>query len=78
MVVVPRVSGSRPSTPAGGGGAGCPNRFASTKLPRGTGDVVVPFAVTFSTLACVSSPPRGRSAGNATRRMCCPSTAGNP
>ena len=32
--------------PGGGGAGGWPSRLASTKLPRGTGDVVVPFAVT--------------------------------
>ena len=28
------------------------------QAPRSTGDVVVPFAVILSTLACVNSPPR--------------------
>ena len=51
MVVVPRVSGSRPAMLGGGGGAGWPSRFASTKLPRGTGDVTVPLAVSLRTLA---------------------------
>ena len=43
MVVVPRVSGSTVPTPGGGGGAGRPSTFANTKLPRGIGEVVVPF-----------------------------------
>ena len=37
--------------------------------PRTTGEVVVPFAVTLSTLAWVNRPPRGLSAGSGTRRM---------
>ena len=33
-----------------------------TKAPRGTGDVVVPLAVTFRIAACVRKPPRGQPA----------------
>ena len=50
-----------------------PSRLASTKLPRGTGDVVVPLAVILWMLAWVSNPPRGLSAGSITLRICCPS-----
>ena len=46
--------------------------------PRGTGEVVVPFAVTFSTAACVSNPPRGQPGGSGTRRTCAPLTPGTP
>ena len=45
-------------------------------LPRSTGDVVVPFAVIFSTLACVKKPPRGLSGVSFTRRMATPFTSG--
>ena len=62
----------------GGGGDGRPNKFDTTKFPRGMGDVVVPFAVTFNTLACVSKPPRGLSDGSATRRISCPVTSATP
>ena len=48
------------------------------QAPRRTGEVVVPLAVTFSTLAWVSSPPRGLSAGSGTRRRATPSTPGRP
>ena len=47
-------------------------------LPRSTGEVVVPLAVTLSTLACVMIPPRGLSGGSATRRMATPATPGTP
>ena len=33
-------------------------------LPRRTGEVVVPLAVTLRTLACVMKPPRGLSGGS--------------
>ena len=46
--------------------------------PRGTGDVVVPLAVTLSTLACVMSPPRSECGGSDTRRSSQPSTPGMP
>ena len=38
-------------------------------VPRRTGEVVVPLAVIFSTLACVSKPPLTESGGNVTRRI---------
>ena len=34
-----------------------------THTPRVTGEVLVPLAETFSTLAWVSNPPRGESSG---------------
>ena len=43
-----------------------------------TGDVVVPLAVTFKTLAIVKTPPRWLSAGSFTLRNSHPSTAGMP
>jgi len=36
--------------------------------PRTTGEVVVPFAVTFKMAACVRSPPYGLSGGSGTLR----------
>ena len=48
----------RPGTFGGGGLGGRPTMFRSTHAPRTTGEVLVPLAVTFSTLACVSTPPR--------------------
>ena len=47
-------------------------------LPRRTGEVVVPLAVTLRTLACVMKPPRGLSPGSCTRRMAIPFTPGMP
>jgi hypothetical protein len=46
------------------------------QCPRNTGDVVVPFAVTFNTLACVNNPPRTLSGGKATFRIRDPTTPG--
>ena len=46
------------------------------QAPRRTGDVVVPLAVTFNTLAWVIKPPRTLSLGNDTRRKLTPSTGG--
>ena len=43
-----------------------------------TGEVVVPLAVTFSTLAIVSTPPRWLSGGSVTLRNSQPSTPGMP
>ena len=37
-----------------------------TQLPRRTGEVTVPLAVTFRMAACVSRPPRGLSFGSGT------------
>ena len=44
------------------------------QCPRSTGEVVVPLAVTLSTLACVISPPRTLSAGSFTLRKLTPET----
>ena len=74
MVVAPRVSGSTAGTLGGGGGGGWPRMRSMIHAPRSTGEVVVPLAVTLSTLACVIRPPRGLSAGSATRRSATPST----
>ena len=63
MVVAPRVSGWMAGTSAGGCGGGVPRMRSSTQAPRSTGEVVVPLAVTFSTLAIVSTPPRWRIRG---------------
>ena len=46
-----RLSGSIASTPEGGGGISNPMIRSMTHLPRITGEVVVPFAVTRNTLA---------------------------
>ena len=78
MVVAPRVSGSTAGTLGGGGGGGWPRMRSMIHAPRRTGEVVVPLAVTLSTLACVSRPPRGLSAGSGTRRSATPSTGGRP
>ena len=51
MVVAPRMSGSTAGTLAGGGGEGLPRMRDMIHAPRFTGDVVVPLAVTLSTLA---------------------------
>src|SRR5687768_11535363 len=51
IVVAPRISGSIPPVLGGSGGVGVPRIFSSTHTPRSTGEVVVPFAVTFSTPA---------------------------
>src|SRR5207344_3320539 len=52
-VFAPRVSGSTGSMFAGGGGIGVPSNRSATHTPRLTGDVSVPFAVTFIVEACV-------------------------
>ena len=74
MVVAPRVSGSTAGTLGGGGGGGSPRMRSMIHAPRITGEVVVPLAVTFSTVAWVSSPPRTLSAGSFTGRSSTPST----
>ena len=68
IVVAPRMSGSTASTSGGGLGGGVPRMRSSTHAPRRTGEVVVPLAVTFSTLAIVSTPPRWLSGGSSTLR----------
>jgi hypothetical protein len=78
MVVAPRTSGSTAGTFDGGGSGGWPSSRSITNAPRGTGDVVVPFAVTFRIAAWVRKPPRGEFGGRATRRMAGPLTPGIP
>lgn len=48
------------------------------QTPRTTGEVVVPLAVTLSTLACVRKPPRTLSFGKETLRKAEPVTPGRP
>ena len=62
----------------GGGGGFWPRMRSMIHAPRRTGDVVVPFAVTLSTAACVRNPPRGLSLGNGVRRKATPCTGGRP
>ena len=72
----PATSGSMAGTSGGGGSGGRPTIFRCTHAPRFTGEVVVPLAVTFSTLACVRMPPRWQPAGSGTRRTAAPATPG--
>jgi hypothetical protein len=51
IVAAPRMSGSTAGTLFGGGGGGWPKMRSIIQAPRTTGEVVVPFAVTFSTAA---------------------------
>ena len=60
------------------GAGGVPRRFSRMNRPRFTGDVRVGFDVTTSTEPCVSSPPRGLSAGRVTRRISFPVTSAIP
>ena len=64
MVVAPRMSGSTAGTLAAAAAAALPRMRSMIHAPRSTGEVVVPFAVTFSTLACVM-----QSAARAVRRQ---------
>ena len=59
-------------------GGGVPRMRSSTQAPRVTGDVLVPLAVTFSTPAIVSAPPRWLPGGSGTRRNSHPLTPGMP
>ena len=68
------MSGSTAATFFGGGGAGRPRILSKTQAPRTTGEVVVPLAVTFNTLACVNTPPRWLPAGSGVLRICSPVT----
>ena len=68
IVTAPRMSGSTASTVGGGGGVSSPRMRSVIQWPRSTGEVVVPLAVTFRTLACVITPPRRLSAGSFTLR----------
>src|SRR4030095_3614350 len=58
-----RLLSSMLGTFGGGGGGGSPSNCSRIHLPRFTGEVRVGFDVTVSTLACVSRPPRGVTAG---------------
>ena len=78
IVMAPRISGSIAGTLAGGGGGGLPKSRVVIQAPRLTGEVVVPFAVTFNVLACVRKPPRTESFGKFTGRTATPSTFGMP
>ena len=77
MVFAPRMSGSTAGTLGGGGGGGWPMSRSMTQAPRTTGEVVVPFALTFKIAACVSRPPKGLPAGSATLRMAEPLSGGS-
>ena len=55
-----------------------PKMRSVIQWPRSTGEVVVPFAVTLSTLAIVMMPPRSLSGGSETRRMFAPFTPEMP
>jgi len=72
------MSGSTAGMLGGGGGGGLPINRSMTQAPRVTGEVVVPFAVTFRTAACVSRPPRTLPSGSGTRRTSTPFTGGRP
>lgn len=58
MVVAPLTSGSIAGTTSGGGDGGTPRKFSVTHTPRVTGEVSTPFALTVSTAAMPSRPPR--------------------
>ena len=62
----------------GGGAGGLPMIRSSTHLPRSTGEVRVPSAVTFRTLACVMTPPRWLPGGSFTLRSSPPTTPAMP
>ena len=64
-------------TSGGGSGGGASSRLSSTHRPRSTGDVRVAYDETVSTLAWVSTPPRGVSL-RSTRRNSGPDTFGMP
>ncbi len=78
MVTAPRISGSTAFTFGGGGRVSIPRMRSVIQWPRSTGEVVVPLAVTFSTLAIVIRPPRSLPRGSATRRIAAPATPGMP
>jgi len=61
---------------ADGGAGGLPRILSSTQAPRSTGDVRVPSAVTFKTLACVITPPRCEPGGSVVRRSSLPCNPG--
>ena len=77
MVTAPRISGSSAGTPEGGA-VWKPRMRSMIQTPRRTGDVVVPLAVTFRTLAWVMIPPRTDPSGSATLRIATPVTPGMP
>ena len=72
------MSGSIAGTSSGGGGGGVPRMRSRTHAPRSTGEVVVPLAVTFSTLAIVNTPPRWLPGGSVIFWNSQPSTPGMP
>ena len=76
MVTAPRMSGSTALTDGGGGGV-WPRIRSVIQWPRRTGEVVVPLAVTLSTLAWVITPPRRLSAGSVTLRKSAAGDAGD-
>ena len=78
MVTAPRMSGSTAFTVGGGGRVSMPRIRSVIQWPRITGEVVVPLAVTLSTLACVIRPPRGLSGGSVDLRIATPVTPGMP
>lgn len=72
------MSGSIAGTSAGGFGGGFPRMRSITHTPRVTGDVVVPLALTFRTLAIVNTPPRWLPSGSVTLWNANPSKPGMP
>ena len=74
MVVVPRVSGSIVAMSGGGGFGGRPSTCVRIKLPRLTGVVTLPFAVTFAIEACPRIPPRGLDVSKETFLIVSPNT----
>ena len=62
----------------GGGGGSMPRMRSMTRTPRTTGEVLVPFALTFKTLAWVKTPPRWLSGGSLTFCRSTPLTPGMP
>ena len=72
LVTANRIAG----TIGGGSGGGVPRMLFRIHLPRSTGDVRIACDVKVRMLPCPSSPPRGLSAGNVTRRKWAPWTWG--
>ena len=62
------MSGSILGMSGGGGGGITPRMRSQIHLPRRIGEVRAPSAVTFSTLACVITPPRWLPGGSGTLR----------
>ena len=57
----------RPGHRRGGAGGTCPRIRSITQTPRTTGDVLVPLADTFNTLAWLRNPPRTLEASRSDR-----------